>query len=112
MQMIIRALSVEERKYTYTQSSQIESQAGLIGHLRADMDTSRDGFFTAWEDHIAERNTKDCRLCFDEVINALRYDENFEKILKNRTILSLYCHGHPEASLPCYSNGAACGGSV
>ena len=68
--MNIRVLSAEERKYTYTQSSQIESQTGLIGHLRADMDASGDGFFTAWEDHIAERNTKDFRLCFDEVINA------------------------------------------
>lgn len=98
MHMNIRTLSAEERKYTYTQSSQIESQTGLIGHLRADMDASGDGFFTAWEDHIAERNTKDFRLCFDEVIDALRYGENYEKILKNRTSLSLYCYGHPEAS--------------
>lgn len=98
MQMNIRALSAEERKYTYTQSSQIESQTGLIGHLRADMDASGDGFFTAWEDHIADRNTKDFRLCFDEVINALRYGDDFEQILKNRTSLSLYCYGNPDTS--------------
>lgn len=96
--MNIRALSAEERKYTYTQSSQIESQTGLIGHLRADMDASGDGFFTAWEDHIADRNTKDFRLCFDEVINALRYGDDFEQILKNRTSLSLYCYGNPDTS--------------
>lgn len=98
MLLTMRPLSAEERKYTYSQSAQIEAQTGLIGHLRADMDSSGDGFFTAWEDHVAERNTKDFRLCFDEVINALRYGDDFERILTNRTSLGAYCYGHPDTS--------------
>ena len=34
-----RAMIEAEDKYTFRQSTQISMQTGLIGHLRADMDT-------------------------------------------------------------------------
>ena len=34
--MKIRALMEQERKYTYTQGSQLLGQTGCIGHLRGD----------------------------------------------------------------------------
>ena len=36
MDFTIQIMTPEERKYTYTQSQQIISQTGCIGHLRAD----------------------------------------------------------------------------
>ena len=39
-----RAMIEAEDKYTFRQSSQISSQTGLIGYLRADMDTDGNGF--------------------------------------------------------------------
>ena len=46
-----RAMIEAEDKYTFRQSSQISSQTGLIGYLRADMDTDGNGFFSAWNDY-------------------------------------------------------------
>ena len=38
-----RAMIEAEDKYTFRQSSQISGQTGLIGYLRADMDTDGNG---------------------------------------------------------------------
>ena len=43
-----RAMIEAEDKYTFRQSTQISMQTGLIGHLRADMDTDGNGFFSSW----------------------------------------------------------------
>lgn len=45
MDMTIRAMTPAERNYGYAQSQQISMQTGLIGHLRADMDSNGKGFF-------------------------------------------------------------------
>ena len=45
-----RAMIEAEDKYTFRQSTQISMQTGLIGHLRADMDTDGNGFFSSWFD--------------------------------------------------------------
>lgn len=42
-----RATIEAEDKYTFRQSTQISMQTGLIGHLRADMDTDGNGFSAA-----------------------------------------------------------------
>lgn len=39
MNLSIRPMTPAERDYTYTQSHQIMSQTGCIGHLRADFGT-------------------------------------------------------------------------
>ena len=38
MELNIRPMTPQERMYSYSQSSQIEGQAGCIGHLRGDLD--------------------------------------------------------------------------
>ena len=43
-----RAMIEAEDKYTFRQSTQISMQTGLIGHLRADMDTDGNGFFSSF----------------------------------------------------------------
>ena len=98
MTITMRPLDAAEQKYTYNQSTQIEAQTGLIGHLRAAMDNNGDGFYSAWEDHQKELNGPDFKSCFDEVINTLRRSEDYDRILKNRTQLDVYCCNHPGTS--------------
>ena len=47
MELEIRPTTRTEDMYTYTQSQQIRSQTGCIGHLRADMDSNGTGFFSS-----------------------------------------------------------------
>ena len=46
--MEIRAIAPNEWKYTYAQSTQLEGQTGVIGHLRGDFASSGYGFYTTW----------------------------------------------------------------
>lgn len=93
--MEFRVLLPEERNYTYSQSQQISMQTGLIGHLRADMDSNGEGFFSSWDDFRKDLKTQEFKDEFDKVINELREDGN---ILRNRSALSKYCFSHSEAS--------------
>lgn len=70
--MKIRALFKTERKYTYTQSVQLQGQTGCIGHLRGDFCFS----FTSWEDHVQYLKTDDFKAELDDIIKLLRsYEE-------------------------------------
>ena len=62
-----RAMIETEDKYTFRQSTQISMQAGLIGHLRADMDTDGNGFFSSWFDFREDLKTDEFKAEFDEV---------------------------------------------
>lgn len=88
-----------EQLYTYSQSSSIESRCGLIGHLRADMDTDGNGFFTTWDDHNTELKTQTFKDEFDEVIRSLRFDPEYDGILKDRKALARYCYSHPSCQM-------------
>ena len=93
--MKVEILKPEERPYTYRQSQQISMQTGHIGHLRADMDSNGEGFFSSWDDFRKDLKTQEFKDEFDKVINELREKDN---ILSNRTALSRYCYSHSEAS--------------
>ena len=62
-----RAMIEAEDKYTFRQSTQISMQTGLIGHLRADMDTDGNGFFSSWFDFREELKTDEIKAELDEV---------------------------------------------
>lgn len=94
----LRPMTETERMYSYSQSSQIEGQTGLIGHLRGDMDFDGNGFFTSWTDHRPDLKTNEFTLEFETVINALRSDPAFGGILKNRSSLNRYGHNHPQSA--------------
>ena len=98
MDMTMRAMNPAERNYCYAQSQQISMQTGLIGHLRADMDSRGTGVFSSFFNFRADLKTEDFKTEFDAVINALRFDESYGGILKDRSALSSYCHGIPESS--------------
>ena len=97
MNMEVRAMTPEERKYSYTQDADTIRRSGCIGHLRVDMDTNGTGFFSSWDNHNAALKTQDFKDQFDEVINALRFDEQYGGILKNRSSLASCCYKTPES---------------
>lgn len=93
--MDVKILKPEERNYTYAQSQQISMQTGCIGHLRADMDTDGEGFFSSWDDYRKDLKTQEFKDEFDTVINELREKGS---LLSSRAALSKYCYSHSEAS--------------
>lgn len=97
MDYVIRIIIPAERNYCYTGSPQLDKLTGCIGHLRGDMDRSGKGFFTSWEDHCGELKTQAFKDEFDDFINALRFDERYDGIFKNRSSLSRYCYEHKES---------------
>lgn len=74
----------------------ISMQTGLIGHLRADMDTDGNGFFSSWFDFREELKTDEFKAEFDEVINSLREEGD---ILHNRRALAKYCYCTPQSRM-------------
>lgn len=59
MDLTIRPMTPQERMYSYSQSTQIESQTGCIGHLRGDLDSSGDAFISTWTDHRSDLKSKE-----------------------------------------------------
>lgn len=98
--MELRPMSKEEMLYCYAQSQQISMQTGLIGHLRGDMDSNGHGFHTTFFPFRSSIITEEFRAEFDTVINALRKDSAYQKILGSRGELASFCHNHPESKLP------------
>lgn len=97
--MTIRPAMQLEQMYCYTQSAQIMSQTGCIGHLRGDMGANGKGFFTSWENHIGHLNTDLFKEEFDQVINALRNDVQYAGLLKDRHSLTNICLSTPAANM-------------
>lgn len=96
-QMTLRPMTAAERKYSYSQSQQLTSQTGCIGHLRAYFD--RDGqFSTSWDDHRGDLKSPEFGQELKEVIHALREDGQYEGILKDRGSLAAYCWEYSESS--------------
>lgn len=96
MDLDMRALTEKEDKYTFSNRMQISMQCGLIGHLRADMDSDGNGFFSSWEDYRKELKTDEFKDEFDKVINSLREEGD---ILYNRKSLAKYCYSSPQAKM-------------
>lgn len=91
-----RAMLETEDKYTFRQSAQISGQTGLIGYLRADMDTDENGFFSTWNDWRKDLKTDEFKAELDEVINSLREEGD---ILHNRKALANYCYSTPQSKM-------------
>lgn len=98
MNMSIRPITPEEREFTYSDEQVIMEQMGCIGYLRADMDSSGKGFYSTWNDFRTDLKTPAFKGEFDAVINALRFDDAYSGILKNRDSLARYCYSHPDTS--------------
>ena len=98
MNISIRPIIPGEREFTYSQEQAAMEQMGCIGYLRADMDSSGKGFYSTWNDFRTDLKTPAFKGEFDAVINALRFDDAYSGILKNRDSLARYCYSHPDTS--------------
>lgn len=99
MEMTIRPMTEQERLYAFTQSQQIMAQTGCIGHLRGDMGSTGEEFFSTWDDHQAYLKADEFKAEFDEVINALRFDSEYNGALKNRRSLANFCWDNPSSRM-------------
>lgn len=95
MDMTIRAMTPDEKKYSYTTDAETLRATACIGHLRGDMDRDGDGFFTSWDDHTPEKNDAAFKSEFDAAINTLRFDSDYGGLLKSRRSLAAYAYSHP-----------------
>ena len=98
MNMTIRPLRAEERKYTYEQSSQLTAQTGTIGYLCGNLSGGGSLFLTSWYTKDAGRKTKAFVAEFDEVADALRFDKKYGPLLANRRDMLDYVRSHPESA--------------
>lgn len=101
MDFEIRTATPAEQQYCYSQSTQIEGQAGCIGYLRADFGSGGDDFFASWFDSNREWKNPTFSNELDQLINTLRGFQTEclisgtapqETFLVGRTELSNYCH--------------------
>lgn len=92
-----RAMTPAEHKYSFAQSPQITMQTGLIGYLRADMDTDGYGFFSTWSDINRSLKSDEFKTEFDLLINSLRAKGH---ILHSRHELSKYCYSPEQSPMP------------
>ena len=92
--MILRPMTEGERIYSYSQSQQIISQTGCIGHLRAYFGSGEDPFFSSWDDHREDLKSDDFRHELEQVICALREDMQYGCVLKDQRSLAAYCQTH------------------
>lgn len=92
--LYITPITENLEKYTFRQSNQLYQQTGCIGYLRADLGSSGKEFYSTWNDTCSFLKTEEFSKEFDDVINALRLDDTYGRLLNDRTRLSRYCHEH------------------
>ena len=96
--MTLRPMTAMERMYSYTQSQQLIMQSGCIGHMLIAFSNNGKQFFSSWEDHRADLKSEDFKYELDEVLSALREDEKYGYLLKNRGYLCSNCWRTPDCS--------------
>lgn len=93
-QLNVTPITENLEKYTFRQSSQIYNQTACIGYLRADLGSTGKEFHSTWNEISAFFKSDEFSKEFDEVINTLRFDENYGNMLSDRAKLSQYCHSN------------------
>lgn len=88
-----------EQLYTFTQSSQIASQTGCLGHFRADFGPDGDEFYSSWEDQRSDLKTDAFKEQFNEIIDELRNGTDNGKLFSTRANLARFCFRHPTAAI-------------
>lgn len=99
MAISLRPMISAEHNYCFSQSHNISMKTGLIGYLRADMGSNGQGFFSNFFDFCPSLKTDAFKHEFDLFINALRFDTQYNGVLKDRPSLSAFCFRHPESCI-------------
>ncbi len=88
-----------EQLYTFTQSQQLASQTGCLGHFRADFGPDGDEFHSSWEDQRPDLKTDAFKVQFNEIIDELRNGTDNGKLFSTRANLARFCFRHPTAAI-------------
>lgn len=99
MEMTLRPMTGPEYFYCYAQSQQLSMQTGLVGHLRADMDSNGKGFFSNFFDFRESLKSPDFRADLQELIDDLRSGKGDYDFLKDRDRLRAYCRFSQNVSM-------------
>ena len=99
MDYTIRLMKPEEYNFAYTQKQHILEDSGCIGHLRVDLGSNGQDFYSNWDDHRPELKSPEFKQEFDDVVNALREQEISGCFLKDRDSLKKFCSQFPEAKM-------------
>lgn len=99
MNITIRPMTRAEHNYSYSWGSHLMAASGCIGHLRGDMGSEGNGFYTTWFDHKDDLKTQDFKDELDTVVNALRFDAAYGGVLSSRGKLAAYCRAHPDSAM-------------
>lgn len=91
--MEMRAMTQEERKYTYPQSMQLQGQSGSIGHLRGDFGKDGTKSCQTWTDHWERYKPDGFQRELYGVINALRSEKY--GVLADRNAMNMYAETYP-----------------
>lgn len=102
MDMTLRPAAPAERLYAYKQSADIGSHCGAVGCLRGDMGEDGQAFHTTWENCCGHLWTTGFLVDRGKVLDALRLDERYGGVLKDRDTLTAYCGEHPESDMGLY----------
>lgn len=98
MDMTIRPMTPQERLYSYSQSQQVTMQTGAIGYLRGDFDSSGNEFHSTWFDEVESRKSDEFKAEFQEVIDALRFDEQYGGLLASRSAMQKCGRSQPDSA--------------
>ena len=98
MDISLRIMNENERLYANIQSQQLAMQCGSRGQVRCDFELLDDKFFTVRDGIKIHREEDIFETELDELITALRFDERFGGLLKNRAEMEKYCREHPESA--------------
>lgn len=91
----IRPLNEQERKYTYSQSLQIEAQTGLIGYLRGEFPSDGQEVCTTWIDRWAQWKTQEFQ---DELVQLIHTLFSDQGLLKDKDEILKYGGEHPDTA--------------
>ena len=102
MDMTIRPAAPAERLYARKQGTSIGEQCGAVGCLRGNMGEDGTEFHTDFENCCGYLRTSEFLENLHGVLDALRHDEQYGGVFKDRDTLTAYCGTHPESDMGHY----------
>ena len=98
MELTIQPATFTERLYAYEQSQRISEQCGSPGYLWGELDNTGSIFLNSWETFVRSQNTPEFKAEFNTVLDMLRFGEQYGYVLKNRSMMGVYCRNHAQGN--------------
>ena len=92
MDFTLRPMKPNEYNYCYSQSDSISGRTGLIGYMRAYFEDGRN-FYSTFYDHREEYKSYEFCDEFNELIDVLRTDQQYDQMLKDLSSVKRKCSG-------------------